>query len=105
MALEAAIALDSSMEAEAIGSSKAGENVTYAREILRALGIPASSPTTILTDNKANLLVATDSASASRSRRFLRRYWALQQRMASGEVHLAKIDDENMPADWPSQGF
>ena len=74
--------------------------MSYAREVLRAMGIPATAPTVILTDNKANLLVATDSASASRSRHFLRRYFALQQRMARGEVTLAKVDDANMPADF-----
>lgn len=92
--------LDSSMEAEAIGSSKAGETVTYAREILRALGVPCQHPTVVMTDNKANLQVARDLSSASRSRHFLRRYWALQQRMHRGEVRLVKIDDPNMPADF-----
>ena len=92
--------LDSSMEAESIGSSKGGEVVAYAREILRALGIPASAPTPILTDNKANLLVATDAASASRSRHFLRRYYTLQQRIARGEASLLKVADADMPADF-----
>ena len=95
------LVLDSSMEAEAIGSSKAGEVVAFAREILRALGDPAcATPTMITTDNKANLLVANKSGSAARSRHFLRRYWALQQRISSGEVRLAKIADAHMPADF-----
>ena len=88
------------MEAEAFGTSKVSEVVVYAREILRALGVPASAPTLVLTDNMANLQVATDAASSSRSRHFLRRYWALQQRMARGEVRMAKIADANMPADF-----
>ena len=94
------LVLDSSMEAESIASSKAGESITYAREILRALGVPASAPTAIMTDNIANLHVANDSASATRSRHFLRRYWALQQRIARGETSLVKVADENMPADF-----
>ena len=92
--------VDSSHESEAIATSKAGETVTYAREVLRALGVPAAAPTVVLTDNKANALVANDAASASRSRHFLRRYWALQQRMAQGEVNVVKIADEHMPADF-----
>ena len=92
--------LDSSMEAEAIGSSKTAEVISYAREILRALGVPATAPTVVMTDNKANLLVAKDLASASRSRHFLRRYWALQQRMKRGEVRLVKVPDPDMPADF-----
>ena len=74
--------------------------MSYAREILRTLGELPSDRTTILTDNKANLLVATNSASAQRSRHFLRRYYALRQRMARGECRLVKVDDANMPADF-----
>ena len=46
------------------------------------------------------MLVANDTASASRSRHFLRRYWALQQRVARGEVTLVKVPDAQMPADF-----
>ena len=53
-----------------------------------------------MTDNKANLQVAKDLSAASRSRHFLRRYWALQQRMHTGEVRLVKVPDEHMPADF-----
>ena len=44
--------------------------------------------------------MATNSASAQRSRHFLRRYYALRQRMARGECRLVKVDDANMPADF-----
>ena len=74
--------------------------VTYAREILRALGVLPEQPTLILTDNQANLLVAANAASAQRSRHFLRRYFALRQRIAAGECRVVKIDDANMPADF-----
>ena len=53
-----------------------------------------------MTDNKANLQVAKDMSSATRSRHFLRRYWALQQRMQHGEVRLVKVPDPDMPADF-----
>ena len=39
--------LDSSTEAEAVATAKAGENVSYAREILRALGVLPTGPTPI----------------------------------------------------------
>ena len=71
--------LDSSMESEAVASAKAGESVTYLREVLRALGDLPDGPTPILTDNQANLMVAKDAASASRARHFLRRYTVLHQ--------------------------
>lgn len=94
------LVVDSSMEVECIASSKAGESVAYARECLRVLGESVDEPTIILTDNQANLLVASNATSASKSRHFLRRYWALQQRLAQGECCLTKIEDANMPADF-----
>ena len=54
--------VDSSMESEAIGSAKAGESVSYAREILRGLGTPPSGPTFVGSDNKANTLLASGRA-------------------------------------------
>ena len=92
--------LDSSHEAEAVASAKAGEYVSYAREVLRALGVMPAGPTPILTDNLANCLVARDATSAARARHFLRRYTVLQQRIRSAEVQVFKIDDPNMPADF-----
>ena len=88
------------MEAEAVATAKAGETVSYAREILRALGVLPDGPTPILTDNQANCLVARNSTSAARARHFLRRYVTLQQRISQGEVTVYKIDDPNMPADF-----
>ena len=66
--------VDSSMESEAIGSAKAGEAVSFAREILRALGVPPSGSTIITTDNLANQRVASGIGAPSRSMHFLRRY-------------------------------
>ena len=92
--------LDSSTEAEAVATAKAGENVSYAREILRALGVMPDAPTPILTDNLANCLISRDATSAARARHFLRRYTVLQQRIAAQEVVVYKLDDPNMPADF-----
>ena len=59
-----------------------------------------TGPTVILSDNKANVLVANNAKSASRSRHFLRRYHTLQRRMADGECRVVKITDDLMPADF-----
>ena len=92
--------VDSSHECEAIATAKAGEHVSYARVVLLALGAPPAGPTVILSDNKANVLVANNAMSASRSRHFLRRYHTLQRRMAEGECRVVKIADDLMPADF-----
>ena len=88
------------METEAIASSKAGEAISYAREILRALGVLPEGQTLLTTDNLANQKVGSGLGCPSRSRHFLRRYAALKQRIASGEVTLRYIPDANMPADF-----
>ena len=94
------LVVDSTMESEAIGSSKAGEAVAYAREILRALGVPPLGPTRIGTDNKANYTVATGVGCPTRSKHFLRRYHVLRQRIASEDVRLEHVPDAQMPADF-----
>ena len=48
------IVVDASSYAEAIGTSKAGETVEEARAIERALGIPPTAPTIVLTDNRSS---------------------------------------------------
>ena len=88
------------MESEAIGSSKAGEAVAYAREILRALGVPVAGPTLITTDNLSNCKVGSGVGYPTRSKHFLRRYYALKQRIRAGNVSLQHVPDENMPADF-----
>ena len=92
--------VDSSMESEAIASSKGGEAISYAREVLRGLGVAAGSPTLLTTDNLANQKVGSGLGCPTRSRHFLRRYWALKQRIAAGEVTLRYVPDAHMPADF-----
>ena len=92
--------VDSSMESEAIGSSKAGEAVAYAREILRALGVPVTGPTLLTTDNLSNYKVGSGVGCPTRSKHFLRRYFALKQRIRAGDVSMQHVPDEHMPADF-----
>ena len=94
-----ALIVDSSMETEAIASAKAGEQVAVARDILRAFGVLPERPTLIGTDNLANFKVATGIGCPSRSRHFLRRYFVLKRRIASGEVTMMHVPDVEMPAD------
>ena len=45
-------------------------------------------------------MVASNAASAARSKFFLRRYVTLHQRIARGEAKIVKIADAVMPADF-----
>ena len=94
-----AILVDSSMETECIASSKAAEIIAYVREILRAFGTPPLGPTLLTTDNLSNQGVASGASCPSRSKHFLRRYHALQQRIRAGECTIRHINDAQMPAD------
>ena len=51
-------------------------------------------------DNLANEQVASGKGYSSRSRHFLRRYFALMQRIQRGEAVLVKVSDEQNPADF-----
>jgi hypothetical protein len=52
------------------------------------------------TDNKANLLIATETGTASRSKHALRRYLVLQQAIRDGHVTMGHIPDEENPSDF-----
>ena len=92
--------VDSTMEAEAMASSRGGEIIDMAREIEHVLGHPPAGPTPLLTDNRANKLVASGEGNAQRSKHFLRRYYTLKQRVARREVAMVFVGDADMPADF-----
>ncbi len=72
----------------------------HAREILRAFGTPAESPTPISTDNLANHKVGSGIGGPTRSKHFLRRYHSLKQRIRDGDAVLVHVPDPQMPADF-----
>ena len=57
--------VDSSMESEAVATGKCGEIVSYAREILRALGVPPNGPTFVGSDNKRRRMLLSPRVSLS----------------------------------------
>ena len=88
------------MESEAVATGKCGEIVSYAREILRALGVPQRTPTFVGSDNKANALIAAGIAIPSRSCHCLRRYLTFLQRLKRGEVEIGHVPDVENPSDF-----
>ena len=91
---------DSSMRSESIATAKGAEMAMYAREILRGLGVPPCGPTFMGTDNKANMLVARDSGSATRSKHYLRTYYSLREKQMSGLIDIGHVRDGDNPADF-----
>ena len=91
---------DASQLAEAVGSSKAAEKLTFFREMERGVGAVADVPAVLTTDSSSNWQVATRHASASRSRHALRRWRTLTQRILEGDLKLVHIDGASMPADF-----
>ena len=92
--------VDSSTESEAIATAKAGELVAYAREVLRAMGLPPQGPTFVGSDNKANALIASGRALPSRLRHCLRRYLSFLQRVDAGECEIGHVRDAENPSDF-----
>ena len=83
-----------------MATGKAGELVSFAREILRAIGNPARHPTFVGTDNLANGLLASGRAIPARSKHCLRRYLTFLQRVAAGEAVVGHVPDPANPTDW-----
>ena len=71
----------------AYGYAYASENARSC-EALLGLGVPPNGPTLIGTDNLANQKVGSGDGSPTRSRHFLRRYYALQQRIAQDQEEV-----------------
>ena len=92
--------VDSSTESEAIATAKAGELVAYAREVLRAMGLPPQGPTFVGSDNKANALIASGRALPTRLRHCLRRYLSFLQRVDAGECEIGHVRDAENPSDF-----
>ena len=92
--------VDSSTESEAVATAKAGEIVTYARTIMRGLGIQPAGPTFVGSDNKANTLLASGRSLPTRLRHCLRRYQAFVQRVRGGECEIGHVRDEANPSDF-----
>ena len=83
-----------------MATGKAGEAVSYAREILRGMGIPPVGPTFVGTDNKANALIASRRSLPTRLRHCLRRYLVFLERVKAGECEIGHVYDEENPADF-----
>ena len=84
----------------AVATGKAGEAVSYAREILRGMGIPPAGPTFVGTDNKANALIASRRSLPTRLRHWRRRYLVFLERVKAGECEIGHVYDEENPADF-----
>jgi hypothetical protein len=98
--IQSAESYGSSTGTEGSASQKCLEDVMSTQAISTALGCPIVGPTFMGTDNKANLLIATETGTASRSKHALRRYLVLQQAIRDGHVTMGHIPDEENPSDF-----
>ena len=94
------VTCDSSMEGECFASSRATEVIEYVQEIFRALGNPILGPTRLYSDNKANILVANKQGTSGKAKHLLRRYVAMQEKIANGTIVIGKVDDKENPSDY-----
>lgn len=83
-----------------MASHRGSEDVEVGRDHMIILGHPPSGPNFLGTDNKSNLLIATQTGSPSRVRHALRRYLILQQRVRGGVVKMGHVPDPENPADF-----
>jgi len=88
------------MQSESYANTRAGDLLLYARAIDSALGTPPSQPTFLGTDSSSHEQVLNRHASANRSKPFLKQYVIQMQRVQDELLHVGKVDDANMPADF-----
>ena len=88
------------MQAESYANTRAGDLITYGREILRGFGVPVLIPTFIGTDALSHEQVVNKLASSGRSKPFLKQYIISQQRIASDIIRVGHIPDVHMPSDF-----
>ena len=91
---------DASFDSESIASTKVTHKALYCQAIEQAIGALPVRPTIVGTDSASNLAVARRQGAAANSRHSLRRYHALIQRMADGDIFLAKVATAEMPCDF-----
>ena len=92
--------VDSSCESEGVASTKLAHKIEYAQTIESAFGATVQRPTILGTDSSSNLALATRQGAAGRARHALRRWHNLIRRLELGQVLLAKVDTDDMPADF-----
>ena len=78
----------------------AGEIVSNALEINRAMGDPAERPVVVGTDSTSNHSVATRRGAPQRVKHALRRWFNFHQRVLAKQVHLVHVPGAQIPADF-----
>ena len=74
--------------------------LVYGREYLRCSGLGCDGPSMLLTDNSANMSLATHAGAPGRAKHMLRRYCALLQSVRCGDIKIKHVPDATNPADF-----
>ena len=61
-------------------------------------GVPPTGPTIVLTDNKANAMVASGASVPARSRHCMRRFATFLARVKAGHCKVGHVKDPENPA-------
>ena len=89
----------SSMEAEYVEASKAGQEVLWFRRLLKDLGYPQTKPTIMYEDNKACISFSKNHTCHDRSKHIdIRHHW-LRQMVLSAKVKLTHLPTDQQVAD------
>jgi hypothetical protein len=89
----------SSTEAEFIAASHAVQQVMWLRQLLRDLGIPQHSPTTMFEDNQSCIKMVENESLSQRSKHIDIKYRFIQDEQKKGTVALRYIPSEDNLAD------
>lgn len=87
------------MVAEYIAASEAARELVWCRYLLEGLGVPISGPTTLLCDNNAAINLSEDQVYHPRAKHVNVRYHYLRERVAEGDLVVARVRSSNNTAD------
>ena len=92
---------ESSYATEGVATQHLAQKLEYAQQIEQVFGSLSVRPTVIGTDSSSNLAVGSSKgAASSRSKHTLRRWVAVMKRMEAKQIYLAKVNTDDMPADF-----
>ena len=92
---------ESSYDTEGVATQYLVQKLEYAQQIEQVFGDMSARPTIVGTDSSSNLAVGSSKGAAStRSKHTLRRWTMVTKRLELRQIHLVKVDTDDMPADF-----
>ena len=89
----------STTQSEYVAAVAAGQEIIWLRNLLTELGYKIDRPSTLFIDNQSTIAVARNPIHHGRMKHLHLRYYWLRDQVDEGNIHVAYIPTDQMPAD------